>query len=96
MIRMIRGKLIAAVSGAGAAVLVLIASLTEFADAQVNCQTIAAGPARTDCYIGIGRISSGKSEIAATTAQQQTNSAIYHQSTGKRVAVKRRRAVSNR
>ena len=63
------------------------------ARAQVNCETIPAGPERTDCYIGLGMINRQKSEIAAGAAQQQTDSAIYRQLTGKRPRVKWHRAV---
>src|SRR5262249_5436460 len=33
--------------------------------------TFPAGPARTDCYIGLSRINRQKSEISAGVAQQQ-------------------------
>jgi hypothetical protein len=36
-----------------------------------------AGPARTDCYIGLSRINRQKSEISAGVAQQQAATAIY-------------------
>jgi hypothetical protein len=91
-----RQKLIAAVSRAGGALLGLVASSTGVANAQVNCETIRAGPARTDCYIGLGRISRQKSDIAASTAQQNAESATYHQLTGRRSNAKRHRAVSTR
>jgi hypothetical protein len=50
---------------------------------QVNCETIAPGPARTDCYIGLSRINRQNSEIAAGVAQQQTDRAIYRSVTGR-------------
>jgi hypothetical protein len=87
-------KFIAALSGAGVALFVHAAGPTG-AKARVNCETIPAGPARTDCYIGLGRISRQKSEIAASTVQQQTDTAIYHQFTGKRPKTKRHRATSD-
>lgn len=62
--------------------------------AQVNCETIPAGPARTDCYIGLSRINRQKSEIASGVAQQQAETAIYRKVIGKRPNKKRRRAVS--
>ena len=34
----------------------LIAGWSGVAMAQVNCETIRAGPDRTDCYIGVSRI----------------------------------------
>ena len=89
-------KFVAAVSAAGAALLALVASSAGVANAQVDCGTIPAGPARTDCYIGLSRINQQKSEIAASTARQQTNSATYRQLTGSRPRTKRHRAASDR
>ena len=79
----------------GAAALLATGSLG-LAMAQVNCETFPAGPARTDCYIGLGRINRQKSEIAAGVAQQQAETAIYRKVTGKRLNKKRRRAVPAR
>src|SRR5262245_26190940 len=39
----------------GGAALLMAGSLG-LAMGQVNCDTLPAGPARTDCYIGLGRI----------------------------------------
>jgi len=61
--------------------------------AQVNCAPLPAGPARTDCYIGLSRINRQKSEISAGVAQQQAETAIYRKVTGKRPNKKRRRAL---
>jgi hypothetical protein len=74
----------------------LVASSAGAANAQVDCGTIPAGPARTDCYIGLSRINQQKSEIAVSTARQQTNSATYQQLTGNRPKTKRHRAASGR
>ena len=87
---------IATAAVAGAALLVLVAGSIGVATAQVNCDTIPAGPARTDCYIGLSRISSQKSEIAASTAQRHTDSSTYQQVTGRRPKPKRHHAVSDR
>jgi hypothetical protein len=89
-------RIIAAVSCAGAVLLALAASSLGIAKAQVDCGAMPAGPARIDCYIGLSRINQQKSEIAATTARQQTDSARYHQLTGSRPKTKRHRAVSVR
>jgi hypothetical protein len=70
----------------------LLASLG-LAVAQVNCEMFPAGPARTDCYIGLSRINRQKSEISAGVAQQQAEKAIYRKVTGKRANNKRRRTV---
>jgi hypothetical protein len=53
---------------------------------KLDCGAIPAGPARTDCFIGLSRINQQKSEIAATTARQQTDRATYRQLTGSRRA----------
>jgi hypothetical protein len=77
----------------GAAAILAAASLG-LALAQVSCETLPAGPARTDCYIGLSRINRQKSEISAGVAQQQAETAIYRKVTGKLPNKKRRRAVS--
>ena len=41
----------------------LVAGWSGVAMAQVNCETIRAGPDRTDCYIGVSRINREKSAI---------------------------------
>jgi hypothetical protein len=79
-----------------AALLATAAGVSDFAVAQVNCETMSAGPARTDCYIGLSRINRQKSEIAAGVAQHQTDSAIYRNVTGKRSKKKVHRAVPPR
>jgi hypothetical protein len=67
----------------GAAMLIAVTACSGAATAQVNCETIPPGPARTDCYIGLGRIGRQNPEIAAGVAQQQTDSAIYRSVTGR-------------
>jgi hypothetical protein len=79
----------------GAAALLAADSLG-LAMVQVNCGTLPAGPARTDCYIGLSRINRQKSEISAGVAQQQAETAIYRKVTGNRPNKKRRRAVPAR
>src|SRR5262249_353892 len=54
------------------------------AAADVNCDSLPVGPSRTDCYIGLSRISRQKGEIAAGVAQQIKDSARYRQVTGQR------------
>jgi hypothetical protein len=66
---------------AGCAAL-LLAGWSGSATAQVNCETIPAGPDRTDCYIGLSRINREKAAIAAGAARQQGNIAIYRSITG--------------
>lgn len=77
----------------GGAALLAAASLS-LALAQVNCETLPAGPARTDCYIGLSRINRQKSEIFAGVAQEQAGAATYRKVTGKLPNKKRRRAAS--
>ena len=77
----------------GAALLAFVASSIDVAKAQVHCETIPAGPERTDCYIGLSRINRQKSEISAGVAQQQAETAIYRLMTDKRPNKKRRRTV---
>jgi hypothetical protein len=50
--------------------------------AQVDCSAVPAGPARTDCYIGLSRIYQGQSDVAAGDARVQSDTARYRQSTG--------------
>jgi hypothetical protein len=76
----------------GGAALLAAGSLG-LAMAQVNCETFPAGPARTDCYIGLNRINRQKSKIAAGVAQQQAETAIYRKVTGMRRNKKKRRAM---
>ena len=62
----------------------LLAGFPGIVNAQVNCNAIPAGPARTDCYIGQSRIYQGQSDIAAGKARVQTDAARYEQVTGTR------------
>jgi hypothetical protein len=57
---------------------------TQATQVQVNCDMLAPGPARTDCYIGLARIHAQQSAIAAGVAQQQTDAANYRRATGTR------------
>ena len=59
-----------------------MASFPTAVDAQ-NCESIPAGPARTDCYIGQSRISQGRSDVSAGMARVQSDAARYRQVTGK-------------
>jgi len=54
-----------------------MAGFPGLAAAQVDCEAMPAGPARTDCYIGLSRIYRQKSDIAAGIARQQSDGAIY-------------------
>jgi hypothetical protein len=80
----------------GTAVWATLAGAPDLADAQVNCEAIPVGPARTDCYIGLARIGQQKSEIAAGVSRQQTDAAKLRQATGKSPKKKTRRKVRAR
>ena len=51
--------------------------------AQADCNAAPAGPARTDCYIGLSRVYQGQSDVAAGKARVQSDAARYRQVTGK-------------
>jgi hypothetical protein len=91
----VKSRFIATVSGASVALLTLAASSAGVANAQVDCGAIPAGPARTDCFIGLSRINQQNSEIAATTARQQTDRATYRQLTGSRRAKTQRHPAAS-
>jgi hypothetical protein len=55
-----------------------------------SCDSLA-GPARTDCYIALSRISGGESEIAAGTARLARDRARLHRATGERPEAQTRR-----
>jgi hypothetical protein len=80
---------------AGCAAL-LVAGWPGSATAQINCETIPAGPDRTDCYIGLSRINHEKAAIAASVAQHQSDVAIYRSITGTSTNTKMRRTRSAR
>jgi hypothetical protein len=72
---------------------VLLASFPDVASAQESCQAVPAGPARTDCYIGLSRVYRGQSDVAAGKAHVQSDAARYQQVTGIR---KRSKAPKHR
>ena len=45
-------------------VAILLVSVSSVASAQ-NCEAIPAGPARTDCYLGLSQFFRGQSDLAA-------------------------------
>jgi hypothetical protein len=56
--------------------------------AEANCDSLPAGPSRTDCYIGLSMISRQQGEIAAGAAQQIKSGARYRQVTGQQRKLK--------
>jgi len=65
-------------------VAILMASFPGVVSAQVDCNAVPAGPARTDCYIGLGRVYRGQSDVAAGNARVQSDAARLQQVTGTR------------
>jgi hypothetical protein len=56
----------------------LLVSFPGIVNAQVGLQRrVPAGPARTDCYIGLSRIYQGQSDVAAGKARVQSDAARY-------------------
>jgi hypothetical protein len=66
------------------ALAILLASFPGIVRAQVDCDAIPAGPARTDCYIGLGRVYHGQSDVAAGNARVKSDAAGLQQATGTR------------
>jgi len=58
-----------------------LASVSSVAGAQ-NCDAIPAGPARTDCYLGLSQFYRGQSDLAAAKARAQADAAWYRAITG--------------
>lgn len=58
-------------------VAVLLASFPGVVSAQVNCDAIPHGPARTDCYLGLRQFYRGQSDLAAARARAQSDAAWY-------------------
>jgi hypothetical protein len=64
------------------AVASLLAAFPGIASAQVNCEAIPKGPARTDCYLGASQFYRGQSDLAAAKAREQADAAWYRAITG--------------
>jgi hypothetical protein len=58
-------------------VAMLLAGYPGVTSAQVNCEAIPYGPARTDCYLGISQFYRGQSDLAAARARAQSDAAWY-------------------
>ncbi len=61
---------------------ILLANFPSVANAQVDCNAVPAGPARTDCFLGLSRVYQGQSGVAAGKARMQSDAARYRQVTG--------------
>ena len=62
-------------------VALLLATFPNVASAQ-NCDTLPAGPTRTDCYLGLSQFYRRQSDLAAGKARVQSDAARYRQITG--------------
>jgi hypothetical protein len=65
-----------------AVILPAVAACPAVALAQVNCEAMAPGPARTDCYIGLGRINQTRATMATDAAQRSGAPATLRKYTG--------------
>jgi len=68
----------------GSVVAIPLASFPGVVSAQVDCAAVPAGPARTDCYVGLSRVFRGQSDVGASSARVQSDAARQQQVTGKR------------
>jgi len=65
-----------------AIVVMLLAILPGGACAQVDCEAIPKGSARTDCYLALSQFYRGQSDLAAARARVQSDAAWYRAITG--------------
>ena len=63
---------------------ILLASFPGVSSAQVDCDAVPHGPARTDCYVGLSRVYRGQSDVAAGNARVQSDAARLQRVTGTR------------
>jgi hypothetical protein len=63
-------------------VAILLASFPGVVNAQVDCNAVPAGPARTDCYLGLSQFYRAQSDVAAGKARLQSDAARYREVTG--------------
>lgn len=63
-------------------VTVLLVASSAAADAQMNCETIPRGPARTDCYLALSQYHRAQSDLAADRALAQSDAAWFRAITG--------------
>ena len=60
----------------------LLAAAPAIANARPNCEAIAPGPARTDCYLALSQYYRAQSDLAADRALAQSDAAWYRAITG--------------
>jgi hypothetical protein len=63
-------------------VAISFASFLSVVNAQANCNAVPAGPARTDCYLGLSQFYRAQSDVAAAKARAQSDAAWYRAITG--------------
>jgi hypothetical protein len=63
-------------------VAISFASFPSVVNAQVDCNAVPAGPARTDCYLGLSQFYRAQSDLAAAKARAQSDAAWYRAITG--------------
>ncbi|MHC2582666.1 hypothetical protein ACVI1J_005159 [Bradyrhizobium diazoefficiens] len=63
-------------------VAILLATCPNVVGAQVDCNTVPAGPSHTDCFIGLGRLYGSQSAVAAGKARVQSDAARHSKVTG--------------
>jgi hypothetical protein len=63
-------------------VAILLASNPSVVNAQADCNAVPAGPARTDCYLGLSQFYRAQSDLAAAKARAQSDAAWYRAVTG--------------
>ena len=63
-------------------VVISLVSFSGVASAQVSCDAIPHGPARTDCYLALSQFYRGQSDLAAARARVQSDAAWYRAITG--------------
>jgi hypothetical protein len=81
------------ITGWSAGIAISLVCLSQIAFAQVNCDAIPAGPARTDCYIGLSRVYQGQSDVAAGKARVKSDTARLQKLTG---TISRSKALKHR
>ena len=70
---------------------ILLVGFSGVASAQVSCEAIPHGPARTDCYLALSQFYREQSDLAAARAHAQSDAAWYRAITGSDPPKQRRR-----
>ena len=62
---------------------ILLAGFSGGASAQMSCDAMPHGPARTDCYLALSQFYREQSDLAAARARAQSDAAWYRAITGR-------------